>query len=132
RSGAIAASCARHSRGTSALRRQSVHLRRSRQQANLPLGYLQEKFRRQTASGNAALDPARFAPHCAQPDEPSGVSSDHAERVMGHAVGGSVQQIYDRFEYAAEKADALAKLANLIDDIVNPRENIVPMRKEKR
>jgi len=60
----------------------------------------------------------------------AGVSSEHAERVMGHAIGG-VEGIYDRHAYADEKADALAKLANLIDSIVNPRANVLPMAKRK-
>ena len=63
----------------------------------------------------------------------AGVRPDIAERVLGHAVGGTVQQIYDRFEYADEKADALAKLAALIDSIVHPRPaDVPPMKREKR
>src|SRR6516164_8387480 len=58
----------------------------------------------------------------------AGVSSEHAERVMGHAIKG-VEAVYDRHEYADEKAEALAKLANLIDGIIHPRKNVVPMRK---
>ena len=54
----------------------------------------------------------------------AGVSSEHAERVMGHAIGG-VEGVYDRYRYADEKAEALQKLANLIDGIVH---NVVPMR----
>src|SRR5262249_5133250 len=56
----------------------------------------------------------------------AGVSSEHAERVMGHAIGG-VEGIYDRHQYMDEKSAALAKLANLIDSIINPRANVVPM-----
>jgi integrase len=56
------------------------------------------------------------------------VSSEHAERVMGHAIDG-VEGVYDRYEYAAEKAEALAKLANLIDGIMHPRDNVMPMTK---
>src|SRR5262249_37095253 len=56
----------------------------------------------------------------------AGVSSEHAERVMGHAIGG-VEGVYDRHSYRDEKADALARLAALIDGIVNPRANVVPM-----
>ena len=48
---------------------------------------------------------------------------------MGHTVGSPVSQIYDRHRYDAEKAAALAKLAALIDGIVNPRENVLPIRK---
>jgi integrase len=58
------------------------------------------------------------------------VSRQDAERVLGHAVGG-VEEIYDRYAYFDEKSDALAKLANLIDGIIHPRENVVPMTKGK-
>ena len=49
----------------------------------------------------------------------AGVSREHAEHVMGHAVGGIVG-VYDLHNYAAEKADALAKLADLIESIIAP------------
>ena len=59
----------------------------------------------------------------------AGVLSEHAERVMGHAIGG-VEGVYDRHAYVDEKADALARLATLIDSIVYPRgDTIVPLRK---
>jgi integrase len=61
----------------------------------------------------------------------AGVSSEHAERVMGHAIDG-VEGIYDRHQYMDEKSAALAKLANLIDGIVHPRKNVVPMTKSKQ
>jgi hypothetical protein len=48
-----------------------------------------------------------------------GVISDHAERLLGHAIPG-VEGVYDRHSYADEKRLALAKLAALIDSIVNP------------
>jgi integrase len=47
------------------------------------------------------------------------VPSEHAERVLGHVIKG-VEGVYDRFAYFDEKADALAKLANQIDVILNP------------
>jgi integrase len=50
----------------------------------------------------------------------AGVSSEIAERVMGHAVGG-VEGIYDRHEYRTEKADAIRRLAALIETIVEGR-----------
>lgn len=56
----------------------------------------------------------------------AGVISDHAERVLGHAIGG-VEEVYDRHAYREEKRIALAKLATLIDSIVNPRDNIIPL-----
>jgi integrase len=61
----------------------------------------------------------------------AGVRPDIAERVMGHAIGG-VEGIYDRHSYRDEKADALAKLAALIDGIAHPRENVVAMKKARR
>jgi len=48
----------------------------------------------------------------------AGVSSEHAERVMGHVIGG-VEGIYDRHRYDDEKRIALAKLAALVGEIVN-------------
>ena len=39
---------------------------------------------------------------------------------MGHAIAG-VEGIYDRDEYEDEKADALKKLAGLIDVIIHER-----------
>ncbi len=61
----------------------------------------------------------------------AGVSSEHAERVMGHAIGG-VEGVYDRHTYRDEKADALRRLATLIDSIVHPRENVVPLAKRAK
>jgi integrase len=61
-----------------------------------------------------------------------GVLSEHAERVMGHAIGG-VEGIYDRHTYAAEKRDALSKLAALLDTILNPRPaDVVPLKPRSR
>jgi integrase len=57
----------------------------------------------------------------------AGISSEHAERVMGHAIGG-VEGVYDHYRYMPEKSDALAKLAILIDGIVHRRDN-VPWRR---
>ena len=49
----------------------------------------------------------------------AGVPSEHAERVMGHAIAG-VEGVYDVHEYRDEKAAALAKLAALVDRITHP------------
>jgi integrase len=49
----------------------------------------------------------------------AGVPSEHAERVLGHAIVG-VEGIYNLYDFAPEKADALAKLAALVAKIVNP------------
>jgi integrase len=57
------------------------------------------------------------------------VQTEISERVLGHVQGG-IQATYDRYTYATEKRDALARLAALIDGIVNPPEpNIVPIRR---
>ena len=49
----------------------------------------------------------------------AGVRPDIAERVLGHAISG-VEGVYDRHSYREEKADALKRLAGLINSIVNP------------
>ena len=49
----------------------------------------------------------------------AGVRPDVAERVMGHTIEG-VEGVYDRHSYRDEKAQALAALAALVRDIVNP------------
>jgi integrase len=56
----------------------------------------------------------------------AGVASDHAERCLGHVIGG-VRGTYDRHEYRAEKRRAYELLAMQIEHIVNPQENVVPL-----
>lgn len=60
----------------------------------------------------------------------AGMRPDIAERVMGHVIRG-VEGVYDRHSYRDEKADALQRLAALIDSIVHPRENVVPLAKRR-
>ena len=50
---------------------------------------------------------------------------------MGHAIAG-IEGVYDRHAYAAEKADALRKLATLIDSIVHSHENVLPLAKRAK
>jgi integrase len=50
----------------------------------------------------------------------AGVSTDIAERVLGHKIGG-VRSVYDRHAYAAEKRDALESLSTLVAQILAPR-----------
>jgi integrase len=57
----------------------------------------------------------------------AGVPSDHAERCLGHVIGG-VRGTYDRHEYYAEKARAFEALASLVARIVDPHANVVPLR----
>jgi integrase len=56
----------------------------------------------------------------------AGVSSEHAERALGHAIAG-VEGIYNRHAYSNETADALKRLARLIEKIVSGEgDNVVP------
>ena len=57
----------------------------------------------------------------------AGVNSDHAERCLGHVIGG-VRGTYDRHAYLAEKRHAFEALAAQIERIVHPAPNIVPIR----
>jgi integrase len=57
----------------------------------------------------------------------AGISSDHAERCLGHVIGG-VRGVYDRHEFHAEKKHAFEALAALIERIVNPKDNVVALR----
>jgi integrase len=45
------------------------------------------------------------------------VPADHAERALGHVMGG-VRETYDRYEYLEEKRDAFLQLSNLLAGIV--------------
>ena len=57
----------------------------------------------------------------------AGVRPDIAERVLGHVIAG-VAGTYDRHAYLAEKADALEKLAALVERIISPpADNVVPL-----
>ncbi|UGY27307.1 integrase arm-type DNA-binding domain-containing protein [Bradyrhizobium septentrionale] len=58
----------------------------------------------------------------------AGVQSDHAERVLGHVIGG-VRGTYDRHEYLDEKRDALARLARLVERIVSGRPTVLTLQR---
>jgi Arm DNA-binding domain/Phage integrase family len=57
----------------------------------------------------------------------AGVSPDHAERALGHVIGG-VRGIYDRHQYLDEKRSAFEALAAQIQRVLDPQPNVVPMR----
>jgi integrase len=58
----------------------------------------------------------------------AGVSPDHAERCLGHVIGG-VRETYDRHAYHTEKQRAFEALAAQIEQIVNPPQgDVVPLR----
>ena len=56
----------------------------------------------------------------------AGVRPDVVERVLGHVVGSHVSRIYNRHDHETEKFEALAKLAEIVNRITNPRFNVVP------
>jgi integrase len=58
----------------------------------------------------------------------AGVQSEHAERVLGHAIRG-VEGVYDQHDYFDEKNEALVRLSVLIMTIIDPpARNVVPIR----
>ena len=57
----------------------------------------------------------------------AGVDADHAERALGHVIAG-VRGVYDRHEFKEEKRRAFEALAAQIERIINPQENVVPLR----
>jgi integrase len=60
----------------------------------------------------------------------AGVPSDHAERAIGHVIGG-IRGVYDRYAYRAEKLQAYEALGGLIELILHPPgNNVIPMRSE--
>jgi integrase len=58
------------------------------------------------------------------------VSADHAERALGHVIGG-VRETYDRYEYVDEKRAAFEALAGLVALILNPTTNVVTLSARK-
>jgi integrase len=61
----------------------------------------------------------------------AGVNSDHAERCLGHVIGG-VRGVYDQHEYYDEMQRAYDALAALIERIANPPRSNVTSLKNKR
>jgi hypothetical protein len=57
----------------------------------------------------------------------AGVSADVAEMCLGHVLPG-VRGVYDRHSYLDEKRRAFEALAALIERILDPQENVVPLR----
>ena len=61
----------------------------------------------------------------------AGVPSDHAERALGHTIGG-VRGVYDRHRYEEEKKKAFEALATLIAQILNPAPNVTQIAGKRR
>jgi integrase len=58
----------------------------------------------------------------------AGVPPDHAERALGHVIGG-VQGVYNKHEYRDEKRAAFEALASQIERILaGSQRNVVPIR----
>jgi hypothetical protein len=58
----------------------------------------------------------------------AGVEPDHAERCLGHVIGG-VRGVYDRHGYRDEKRRAFESLAGLVTRLVDPQNNVVSFLK---
>jgi integrase len=58
----------------------------------------------------------------------AGVPVDHAERCLGHVIPG-VRGVYDQHKYQSEMRLGFEKLATLIQSIVDPQDNVVPIVK---
>jgi integrase len=56
----------------------------------------------------------------------AGIQTEISELVLGHSIKG-IQKVYDRHSYFEEKAQALAKLAALIERILHPAANVVTL-----
>jgi integrase len=56
-----------------------------------------------------------------------GVSADIGEMCLGHTLP-TIRATYDRHSYLQEKAHAFEALATLIESIINPQQNVVPLR----
>jgi integrase len=60
-----------------------------------------------------------------------GVNADIAERVIGHAIGG-LRSVYDRYEFLAEKREALARWAAHLQGIIEPPKSAKVVRLGRR
>jgi integrase len=58
----------------------------------------------------------------------AGVPPDHAERALGHVIGG-IRGVYDRHGYFEEKRHAFEALAEHIERMLGPQTNVLPMRR---
>jgi hypothetical protein len=74
------------------------------------------------------LDDTRFEAKREVAHEQGGRASDHAERALGHVIGG-VRGVYDRHAYRDEKRAAFEALAAEVERIVHPQENVVRMKR---
>jgi integrase len=57
----------------------------------------------------------------------AGILADHAERCLGHVIGG-IRATYDRHAFYDEKKRAFEALAAQIARILDPQDNVVPLK----
>jgi hypothetical protein len=67
-----------------------------------------------------------FKPVSGEMSGHGGVPSDHAERALGHVLGG-VRGVYDVHEYREEKKRALATLAAELERVLNPGAKVIAL-----
>jgi integrase len=90
------------------------------------LSYAKRKF--DAASGTSGWVLHDLRRSCRSLMSRAGVPSDHAERCLGHLIGG-VRGTYDRHRYRDEMLLAYEALAQLVERLVNPpADNVVSMR----
>ena len=61
----------------------------------------------------------------------AGIPAEIAEQCLGHKIPG-IQAVYDRHRYLDEKGAAFEKLAALIERIVHPTDNVVPLETARK
>ena len=61
-----------------------------------------------------------------------GFRSDVIERQLAHVERNKVRAAYNRAEYLPERRQMMQAWADLLDDLVKPKQKIVPMRGRKR
>jgi integrase len=89
-----------------------------------------ERFDRQTGTQGWTLHDLRRTARSLM--SRAGVDSDHAERCLGHVIGG-VRGVYDQHKYLPQMKRAYDELAALIERIANPpADNVTALRKKKR
>jgi integrase len=57
----------------------------------------------------------------------AGIDADLAERMLGHLLPG-IRKTYDRHDYLREMGVGFEKLAQLVEGIVNPQDNVISLR----
>jgi integrase len=61
----------------------------------------------------------------------AGIPYDHAERAIGHKME-TLRGTYDLYAYYAEKKQAFEALAMLVEQIIHPKANVLPIRGKRR